>query len=82
MEIRHKIVAYMTTLDLCDPRKIIPPNRLIPELKVIEKGYVCNFPDAEPVEHRNTVCVRIIILIRNRFQGFQRLGRDFISNIF
>ena len=43
-EIRHKIRDYMATLDLCDPRKIIPPNRLIPELKIIEKGFVCNFP--------------------------------------
>ena len=44
MEIRHKVRDYMATLDLCDPSKVISPNRLIPELKIIEKGFVCNFP--------------------------------------
>jgi hypothetical protein len=44
-EIRHKIKDYMATLDLCDPGKIISPNRLIPELQIVEKGFVCNFPD-------------------------------------
>jgi hypothetical protein len=34
----------MATLDLYEPKKVIPPNRLVPQLKIIEEGYVCNFP--------------------------------------
>ena len=45
IEIHRKVRDYMTTLDLCDPDKIISPNRLIPGLKIIEKGFICNFPD-------------------------------------
>lgn len=44
MNIRHKIVEYMGTVDLCAPDEVISPSILIPELKIItEKGYVCNF---------------------------------------
>jgi Orsellinic acid/F9775 biosynthesis cluster protein D len=43
--VRHKIMAYMATLDLCDPRDVILPDQLIPELKVINNGFVCKFPD-------------------------------------
>ena len=45
MEIRHKIAAYMKTLDLCDPKEIIPPERRIPQIKIIEEGWMCKFPD-------------------------------------
>jgi hypothetical protein len=45
MEIRRKVRDYMTTLDLCEPDKVVSPNRLVPELKIIEKGFICNFPD-------------------------------------
>jgi len=42
--IRHKIMEYMTTLDLCEPREVVCPSALVPELKIItEKGYVCRF---------------------------------------
>ena len=43
MEIRRKVRDYMATVDLCDPSKVISPNRLVPGLKIIEKGFVCNF---------------------------------------
>jgi len=43
-EIRHKIKDYMETLDLCDPDKVVSPDRLIPQLKIIREGLVCNFP--------------------------------------
>ena len=42
-EIRHKIRDYMTTLNLCEPKKVVHPNRFIPQLKISRKGYVCNF---------------------------------------
>ena len=41
--IRHKVRDYMATLDLCDPDKVVSPNRLVPELKIIREGLVCNF---------------------------------------
>ena len=47
MGIRRKIREYMTTIDLCDLSKVISPNRLIPELKIVEKGFVCKFPDCD-----------------------------------
>ena len=34
----------MATLNLCDPKKIISPNKLVPGLKIVKQGYVCNFP--------------------------------------
>lgn len=45
MDIRHKIAEYMATLDLCAPDQVIPPYEQIPELKVIENGWKCNFSD-------------------------------------
>jgi hypothetical protein len=45
VKIRHKIRDYMIMLDLCEPDKMISPNRLIPELRIINKGYICSFPD-------------------------------------
>jgi hypothetical protein len=47
MEIRLKIRDYMTTLDLCEPSDVISSNRLIPLLKVISKGFKCNFTGCE-----------------------------------
>jgi hypothetical protein len=44
MEIRRKIQEYIAILNLCDPRKVILPNRHIPQLKISGNGYVCNFP--------------------------------------
>jgi len=44
-EIRHKIRDYMATLDLCDPKKVVHSNKLVPQLKIIKEGYVCLFPD-------------------------------------
>lgn len=45
MEIRYKIAKYMKTLDLCDPKEVILPNKRIPELKIIKNGFVCKFPN-------------------------------------
>jgi hypothetical protein len=45
--IRHKIAEYMATLNLRQPQEVIPPKKRIPELKVIEKGFKCNFPGCE-----------------------------------
>jgi hypothetical protein len=44
MEVRHRIRDYMATVDLCEPDKVVAPNRFIPELKIIGKGYICKFP--------------------------------------
>src|SRR5439155_17850474 len=44
MEIRRKIADYMTTLDLLAPDKVISPRQLVPYLKTIEHGFICNFP--------------------------------------
>ena len=43
MKARQKIAAYMTTLDLCQPQEIDPPDSRVPELKVIKKEFKCNF---------------------------------------
>jgi hypothetical protein len=43
MEVHRNVRDYMATLDLCDPDKVVPPNRLVPQLKVIKKGLVCIF---------------------------------------
>ena len=43
VEIRHRIKEYITTLDLYNPSEVLQLNSLVPELKVIEKGYICNF---------------------------------------
>jgi Orsellinic acid/F9775 biosynthesis cluster protein D len=45
MEIRHKVAAYMETIDLCDPKEIVPPGMRIPQIKIIEEGWVCKFTD-------------------------------------
>ena len=42
-EIRHKIRDYMATLNLCNPKNVVHPNRLVPQLKIIKEGYTCNF---------------------------------------
>jgi len=44
MEIRRKVAEYMATLDLLEPAKVISPRQLIPQLKVIKNGFICNFP--------------------------------------
>ena len=44
MAVHRKIMAYMATLNLCDPHDVIRPDQVIPELKVIKNGFVCNFP--------------------------------------
>jgi hypothetical protein len=44
MKIRHDIAAYMKTLDLGDPKDMIPPETGIRQIKIIEEGWVCNFP--------------------------------------
>jgi hypothetical protein len=41
--IRHQVRDYMATLNLCEPDKVISPNRLVPGLKIIKKGFVCKF---------------------------------------
>src|SRR5579862_917058 len=46
-EIRRKIVDYMATLNLCQPQEVISPHNLVPELKIIEKGFECGFPGCE-----------------------------------
>jgi len=43
MNVRHKIADYMATLDLCEPNTVIAPQKLVPQLKVIKNGFVCNF---------------------------------------
>jgi len=43
MEMRRKIADYMTTLDLCQPQEVSSSHMLIPELKIIENGFKCNF---------------------------------------
>lgn len=45
MEVRRKIADYMATLNLCQPHEAIPPNTLIPELKVFKEGFICKFPN-------------------------------------
>lgn len=47
MEVRHQIENYMATLDLCQPLEVISPNNRVPELKVIEEGFKCNFPGCD-----------------------------------
>jgi hypothetical protein len=47
MEIRRKIAEYMTTLDLCQPQEVKTPDSRIPELKIIKKGFRCNFPGCD-----------------------------------
>jgi Orsellinic acid/F9775 biosynthesis cluster protein D len=42
MEMRRKIADYMRTLDLCQSGEVIP-HGLMPELKVIKEGFMCNF---------------------------------------
>lgn len=44
MEIRRKIVEYMTTLDLCEPQEVRALDRRVSELKIIKDGFKCNFP--------------------------------------
>lgn len=44
MEVRRKVAAYMTTLDLLEPDKVVSPRELVPELKVIKNGWICKFP--------------------------------------
>ena len=44
MEIHRKIAEYMATLNLCEPHKVICPRQLVPGLKVIKDGLICNFP--------------------------------------
>ena len=43
MEVRHKIVDYMATLDLCQPQEVNCLISHISELKVIKEGFKCNF---------------------------------------
>lgn len=45
MEVRRKIVDYMTTLNLRQPQEVTSPDYRVPELKVIEEGFICNFPE-------------------------------------
>jgi Orsellinic acid/F9775 biosynthesis cluster protein D len=47
MDVRRKIADYMSTLNLCQPQEVIPPHVLVPELKVLEKGFVCKFPGCD-----------------------------------
>jgi hypothetical protein len=44
-KVRHEIADYMATLDLCQPKEVIHPHYLVPELKVIKDGLICNFPN-------------------------------------
>jgi Orsellinic acid/F9775 biosynthesis cluster protein D len=44
MEVRRKVEEYMATLDLVEPDKVICPREPVPHLKMIEDGFVCNFP--------------------------------------
>lgn len=44
MKIRRKISDYMATLNLCQPQEVIPPRSLVPELKIINEGFICKFP--------------------------------------
>jgi len=44
MEVRRKVAEYMTTLDLLEPDKVISSHEPIPHLKIIEHGFICNFP--------------------------------------
>jgi hypothetical protein len=37
----------MTTLDLCQPSEVTPPNNRVAELKVIKEGFKCNFPGCD-----------------------------------
>lgn len=46
-EVRRKIVDYMATLNLCQPQEVVSPHNLVPELKVIEEGFKCNFTGCE-----------------------------------
>jgi hypothetical protein len=43
VKVRHRVKEYMETLNLCEPDKVIAPNRLIPELRIINEGFVCKF---------------------------------------
>src|SRR5215471_954742 len=43
-DIRHDVRDYMATLNLCKPEDVVSPYRLVPGLKIIEKGFVCKFP--------------------------------------
>jgi len=47
MKIRHKIANYMTTLDLCQLKEVIFPDKRVPELKVIKDGFKCRFPECD-----------------------------------
>lgn len=47
MEVHRKIAEYMTTLDLCESHRIIFPRELIPQLKIIKNGWICNFPECD-----------------------------------
>jgi len=42
MGVRRQVAEYMATLDLCQPKEVVPPNELVPQLDVIKKGYICN----------------------------------------
>ena len=44
IDIRYQVKDYMATLNLCELDKVVSPNRLVRGLKIVEKGYVCNFP--------------------------------------
>jgi orsellinic acid/F9775 biosynthesis protein OrsD len=44
MAIRCKVAEYMTTLDLCHPQEVRTPDDRVSELKIIKKGFKCNFP--------------------------------------
>jgi hypothetical protein len=43
VDIRHQVRDYMSMLDLCEPHKVMIPNRLISELKIISRGFICKF---------------------------------------
>jgi Orsellinic acid/F9775 biosynthesis cluster protein D len=47
MEDRHKVAEYMATLDLCAPDQVKTPSERIPGLKIIEKGWKCNFSECK-----------------------------------